>query len=105
MAINNGIYNFLASRSASVVKYSELNNLIKTSVNTFISVRPDTVANEEKHEISYTAFTKLFIALYTLLAFGNAIIDEIYNIWAAETPNVGGLGFSSGNIGLSLTVN
>jgi MFS family permease len=100
-----------ASRSASVSKYNEVNKLIKCSVSTLV-VGPS-ILDEEKEEsganveincLDQRSWTSLLIFLYTLLAFGNSIIDEIYNIWTAEKPSDGGLGFSSGDIGLSLTV-
>lgn len=42
------------------------------------------------------------IFAYSFLALGNAIIDEIYNLWTVEPPRLGGLGFNSVHIGVTL---
>jgi hypothetical protein len=42
--------------------------------------------------------------LLTILAFLTVVGDELYPLWAAANPRVGGLGFEAGDIGLSLAV-
>ena len=44
------------------------------------------------------------IICYCCLALGNNIVDEVYNWWTIESPDNGGLGWTSMHIGVSLAI-
>jgi hypothetical protein len=96
-------------RSSFCVKPSQFNNartLRKSKSDSFISREHQPISILSKSDSgprkTIGSTTCLTIALYSLLALCNIMIDEIFNLWAAEPHSRNGLGFDSARIGLSL---
>ncbi|KAJ3017433.1 UNVERIFIED_CONTAM: hypothetical protein HDU68_011688 [Siphonaria sp. JEL0065] len=47
---------------------------------------------------------KMSILAYTLLAFQNIILEEVFSLWIVTGPDDGGLGYSSAEVGIVLSI-
>ncbi|KAI8828104.1 major facilitator superfamily domain-containing protein [Chytriomyces cf. hyalinus JEL632] len=61
-------------------------------------------ARPESRNSALEAASILAIAGYTMLAFQTIILDEVFNLWVVTPREDGGLGYSSADVGISLSL-
>ena len=96
------------TRTVNIVEYEPVNTYIRESIraSSFLQMSFEPLSlgsSRASRGFGPHRHTILTILCYTFLAFGNVIVDEIYNVWAVERPERG-LGFNSRNIGITWTV-
>lgn len=61
-------------------------------------------AFQNKEIFRISSLSWLSILCFACLSYGNSVADEIFNWWAIITPDKGGLGFTSSDVGITLAV-
>ncbi|KAI8614029.1 major facilitator superfamily domain-containing protein [Chytriomyces sp. MP71] len=69
-----------------------------------ISERTTLLGTQSETRLSIGKPSALAITGYTMLAFENIILDEVFNLWVVTPREDGGLGYSSADVGISLSL-